>query len=482
MNTSRVSIFFLNVLVFCFSSYSQDSILLNDLNSQKYLKALHNKTEKFGGQVDQYTAKVLNKVLKQERKMQRRMAKIDSVLARSLFSYAIDSLQELQSYLRSKEAKINSLSRGKYFPYLDTLKQSLAFLSKTKQLLTSGSKVKGSVSSAMEQVEGMEGKLATTEKIQEYLKERQGLLKDQLKAFPFLSKYVRKINKEGYYYTAQINEYKEVLSDPSRIEKILVNTLSKLPSFQKFMRENSQLAALFPTVGAPSASSGNIPIVNGIPSRSTVQQAIQTSAGGNGTNITQFINQQTAQVQGIAERLKNKVNQLGGMGENDVPDFRPNNQKTKSLRNRLEYGTDLQFGKSTNFLPGMSNIGLHLGYKLNDKSSVGIGGAYRLGLGDGWNNVNITHQGIGLRSYINWKIKGSFYVQGGSEWNYNSEFKNIQQLKSHSLWQQSAVLGISKKYQISKKLKGNVQAMFDFLYRQHVPHSQPVLFRFGYGF
>jgi hypothetical protein len=103
-------------------------------------------------------------------------------------------------------------------------------------------------------------------------------------------------------------------------------------------------------------------------------------------------------------------------------------------------------------------------------------------MGTGWNNIRFNNMGIGFRSYMNWKIKGNFYMQGGGEWNYNSGFKDIEELKNSPLWQQSAMLGVAKKYRVSKKLKGNVQVLYDFLHRQHLPITQPVIFRFGCNF
>ncbi len=56
-----------------------------------------------------------------------------------------------------------------------------------------------------------------------------------------------------------------------------------------------------------------------------------------------------------------------------MPDFKPNNQKIKSFLKRLEYTTDVQFSKTNSLLPNTANIGLGIGYKLNDKSIIGIG-------------------------------------------------------------------------------------------------------------
>jgi hypothetical protein len=105
-------------------------------------------------------------------------------------------------------------------------------------------------------------------------------------------------------------------------------------------------------------------------------------------------------------------------------------------------------------------------------------------------HIQISSQGVGLRSYIDWKAPfgskwkmfSNLYLTGGYEMNYNSAFKNIEQLKDYNAWQTSALLGLSKKYQVSKKLKGNMQLLYDFLAYRHVPVSQPVIVRLGYNF
>jgi hypothetical protein len=98
--------------------------------------------------------------------------------------------------------------------------------------------------------------------------------------------------------------------------------------------------------------------------------------------------------------------------------------------------------------------------------------------------ISISHQGIGIRSFIDWKLKKQFFVTGGFEMNYNAQFKNITQLKDQSVWQQAGLIGITKKINIKTKfIKGtSIQLLYDMFYRQHNPVSQPVLFRTGYSF
>lgn len=172
----------------------------------------------------------------------------------------------------------------------------------------------------------------------------------------------------------------------------------------------------------------------------------------------------------------------GSSSDAPVPNFTPNMQKTRTVAQRLEYGSIFDFEKSNRFIPTIANIGVSVGYKLNDKSVAGIGISYKMGLGT-IQRIRISHQGLGFRSFIDWKLKKQFFVTGGFEMNYNASFKNIAQLKDHTGWQQSGLVGITKKVSLKTKFaKGTkIQLLYDMLYRQHLPVTQPVVFRIGYS-
>ncbi|MGZ8538312.1 MAG: hypothetical protein ACXWV9_08625, partial [Flavisolibacter sp.] len=164
-----------------------------------------------------------------------------------------------------------------------------------------------------------------------------------------------------------------------------------------------------------------------------------------------------------------------------ITGFKPNHQKTKTFIQRIEYGVNFQSQKARYYFPVTSDIGLSLGYKLNDRSVIGIGASYKIGWGPGWNQIAITHQGLGIRTYLDWKIKSSFYISGGYEQNYRTPFHTITQLKNYQSWQRSGLIGLSKKYQVSKKLKGDMKILWDFLSYHQLPGSQPFVFRIGYS-
>ena len=98
----------------------------------------------------------------------------------------------------------------------------------------------------------------------------------------------------------------------------------------------------------------------------------------------------------------------------------------------------------------------------SDKSVVGLGASYKMGFGT-ISNLKFTSEGIGLRSFIDWKapfeklkvgvLKG-ILISGGYEMNYNNAFKNIATLQNLDVWQSAGLLGITKKTKLSSPLGG----------------------------
>jgi hypothetical protein len=172
-----------------------------------------------------------------------------------------------------------------------------------------------------------------------------------------------------------------------------------------------------------------------------------------------------------------------------MPNFKPNQQKTKTFWQRLEYGTNIQTIKN-NFFPTTSDIGLSVGYKLNNKSTIGVGASYKIGWGQDIKHISITSQGMSLRSYLDVKLKGSFYASGGLEYNYqplsisDTAASATQKTLVASSWQRSGLIGISKIVSIKSNFfkKTKLQLFWDFLSYQQVPRTQPIKFRVGYNF
>lgn len=452
---------------------SQDSSLVL---SQNYFEKVSEKASKISARITIQTSKALGGMKKQELKLKNKLARIDSIAAKNLFSGIDKQYSGLQQKLQSGE-KIASHAGLNYIPYMDTLKNALNYLQNNiDKIKNKPAELQNKLSKATSNVNDLEIKLDQAQAIRQLLKERRQYLKEQLSKFG-LGNRMKKLNKKVYYYSQSIQEYKAILKDPKKIETKAISLLRNVPAFKNFMQSNSQMASLF---GMPSSGPNAVSFA-GLQSRAAVQQVIQSSVANVGNNPQQFITQQISTANQNVSGNRNSI-RLPEIAENmgEMPDFKPNHQKTKSLFKRLEYSANVQFGKTNRFLPTTSEIAANIGYKLNDNGVIGIGSSYKLGLGSGINHIRFSHQGFGLRSYLDWKLKGSIYITGGYEKNYLPQFTDISQ--SLKAWQKSGLIGISKKYPAGKMRKGYVQLLFDFLSYKNIPRSQPVLFRTGINF
>jgi hypothetical protein len=221
----------------------------------------------------------------------------------------------------------------------------------------------------------------------------------------------------------------------------------------------------------------------GLQTRASVNALIQNQIAAGGPNAQQQITQNMQQAQGELSKLKDKIIKAGGgSSDAELPDFKPNNAKTQTFKQRLEFGSNIQTTKGNSYLPTATDLGLSIGYKITDKSVIGIGASYKIGFGKDISHMQLSSEGVGLRSFVDYKLKKQFWLSGGAEMNYRNRFTSISSLKHFDVWQSSALLGLSKKYKISKKMKGSMQLLYDFLYLRNVPVKQPVIFRVGYGF
>jgi hypothetical protein len=427
--------------------------------------------------LEKKSSKVLLRLQKQELKLKNKLARTDSAKANAVFG---DARQQYASL----EQRLQNISSKKYIPSLDTLATSLKFLQENPQFLSVAKNARQKLNDASAKIKSLQTEFQKAEEIQKFLKERKDYLKQQLTQSGF-AKQFKQLNKTTYYYGEQLNEYKEMIKDHTKAEKKGIELLSKTKLFKDFMRKNSQLASMFRLPFDPNDPNSQASLA-GLQSRAQVNGLIQQQLAGAGPNAQAQFRQNMQDAQGQLNQLKNKMSQFGkGSSNTEMPEgFKPNDQKTKSFLKRLELGTNIQSQKANGYFPTTSDIGVSVGYKLNDRSIIGIGGSYKLGWGKDIRHINITHQGIGLRSFIDYKIKGSFWITGGYEMNYRSEFKNIDVLKELNAWQQSGLIGLSKVISLKTKFFKNtkLQLLWDFLSYHQLPRTQPIVFRIGYSF
>ncbi|MBG9374984.1 hypothetical protein I5907_02005 [Panacibacter sp. DH6] len=437
----------------------------------KSLEYIEKKYSRLSSTIQKQNEKVLQRMQEKEDKIRKKLAVTDSLKAAALFGKSEERYRSLKDKLQQK------LKLREYIPGLDTVATGLQFFSQSQMPVDVDALKLDELSNS---ISDLQSRLQQANEIQTFVRLREKELKEQLMNTG-LARELLSVNKEVFYYQQRLKEYKELLNDRKKLEKRLVTEVRRIPAFEKFMEKHSYLTALFPQPD----NYGTVEALQGLQTRSSVQQMLQQSMGTTALNPEQYIQQQMQTAQTALNDLKDKINKLGGSeGNSDMtmPDFKPNNQKTKSFLERIEYGFNLQSSRTTNLLPATSDMAVTAGYKFSDKASAGLGVSYKIGWGSGLNSIKLTSQGVGLRSYVDVKAKGNLWITGGFEYNYMQEFKKLQELYNVSTWGKSALAGATKKIKIGKKRETKIQLLYDFLATRQIPQTQPLKFRIGYTF
>jgi len=470
------------------SSYAQEDNGLPDKITNfptRLFDKANKKASSLETSLNRQTEKYLQRVARREKKLKRQLSAVDSAKAQRLFPNPDSSYAVLAARVENAKAIPGKPAGGAYLANVDSLKTSLSFLQQNSRLLSSGD-APDKIRQSLAQVNELQSRLQQSDQVKELLKQREQEIRSALGQYtnlpPGMNKELQAYKTDYYYYSQQVKEYRDLLNDPDKMQQKALTLLNKLPAFQQFMQQHSQLAAMF----ALPANYGSPAGLAGLQTRDQVEQLIQNQVAAGGPNAQQVLQQNLQSAQSELRQLQNRLNQAGGSAGGDLnmpAGFTPNSQKTKTFLQRLEYGTNLQTAKSNYYFPTTTDIGLSVGYKLNQKSLVGVGASYKMGWGSSWNKIRLSHQGIGLRSFLDYKLKGSFYASGGFEYNYRQLFEGLLP-GAGDAWQQSGLVGLSKVVSLKSKFfkQTKMQLLWDFLSYSQVPRTQELKFRVGYSF
>ena len=464
---------------------SQTNQVVNFPN--KYFTKLNGKTNQLDEKLEYQTEKYIRKIEKQEAKLKRKLLAFDSAAVNTLFSANPEQQFNMIEQKMKSSSVVSSAVKlsGDYYANADSLLTSLEFFNKNPKFL-SNTKLAPEIQNSLSQLKALGGKMQLADQLKQIIEQRKEQIRQYLSKFTKLPNGITNIyqdySKQLIYYKQQVTEYKEMLNDPDKMMKKAIELANKIPAFQNFIKSNSMLAGLFNLSGEYNPS---IP-GQGMPTRDMVMAAFQGQSGLTSQTLSGIVQKNVETASGQIDELKDKFSGigLGGGSSLDIKNFKPSSQKTKSFLKRLEFGTNIQTVRSNYFFPTTTDLGLSLGYKLDDKNVVGIGVSYKIGWGSGFDHIKITSQGIGLRSFLDVNIKGNFFASGGFEYNYQKVFSNLSQLKRISDWQKSGLLGIGKIVSIRSQAvkKTKIQLLWDFLSYQQIPRTQPFIFRIGYTF
>lgn len=461
----------LSILLFCmlYAPWAEAQDITHDLSLFDRYSAKCDRVQK---NLSDYTSKQLKRI---QRLKQRLYSKLDSARSDTVIGYGILDQLDRPSGISLNELDDRRQQMKHYIGFLDSFQTGLKLrtlapgagkhLDQLKQLIQKS----GQVQDAFKESGKIEGRLV------DYLQ----ALEKQLPTGRALHQ-LRQLQNAVGDYQLKIRYYKEILSNPDKTLREAFALLKKTRVFQQFFRRYSAIAAFLPP--DPTEVGVLEPGASGLQTRELVRQAMYDRVGPN-VNTAAFTGQKASEWKSQLQQLKSKIE---GTKSRPLPEDiqgNPNAEKSKSFLKRLQVGTNLQSVRSNGWMPATTDFGLSVGFKLNGKSIVGIGGSYKLGWGENIRNIRITHQGASLRSFIDWKIKGSFYCSGGYEYNYQPVDQQAASAMRLASWKNSGLIGISKTIAANHKFfkQAKMQVLWDALARQQLPRSPSFKFRIGYN-
>jgi hypothetical protein len=501
-------------------SYSQStdsvSAKLANLPSRLFSR-IQAKTASLDQQLTSQTKKYIDRMTRQEARLKKQLAGSDSNAVRQLFAGSAQRYSVYSQRLQQDTGSRSMLISGSYQPYTDSLRGALAFLQQNPNgtsVISGGSAISGvstvsaqtqaQLQKASSQLQALQAKMQDAAQLQQYMQQRQAQIQQYLSKYTQLPSGIASTfsgyQAQAAYYQQQVNAYKDMLNDPGKLFQAALTQLNKLPAFSSFMQRHSALSGLMPNSSGPTTDPAKPG--QGLPGRDEVLAGLQGQLGKNGTTAESVAQKSTGSAMGSVAGMENKLGALGallggGGGSGSIGNggstgasgtgtgaSQLNPQKTKSFLGRLELGVNLQSTPSSYFFPATTDIGVSLGYKLNEKNRIGIGASYKVGWSGSLNHIQVSSQGAAVRSFLDISIAKSWFASGGLEYNYQPPVYTLHLLRDLANWQPAGLVGLSKVLSMKTRIVRNtkLQFLWNFLSYYEVPNTQPFIFRVGYSF
>ena len=371
---------------------------------------------------------------------------------------------------RIKNPVIDAGFAREYLPRMDSLLTSSAFLksitgNENLDILT-------------EKLKGLQGTYFEAADIQKQISARLNNFVEHYKGKIPL-KDVQKIKEISQIAKAQVQEFKNLIENPVPKVERLIDLAVQQQSFEGFFAQNAELSKLFKS---PSLSMGGNKPDPGLQTVAQLEKQIEDRLGTSGKSL--LAKQQQNGQQAISGVQTDMLNTILGANGNSAGEPQINTESVKPDSKRLSFSTDIRSQRSNGWLPAYSEIGLNLGYRLSQRFIGGFGVSGRVGWGKGFSDFKVSMEGVGIRSFVDYKIKGGFYATGGFEAIYDPLPDLQSRVTTFSQWQKNGLIGLKKGFRIKNGfIKGaSMKLMWNYLSYSQKGVVPPFDFRIGYDF
>ena len=437
---------------------------------KKYLDINIRALDKYSNRLKHQQERLLKKLKKREQRYAQKLQSRDSLgflryKAQPLTYDSIGKLTNLDS------SSITRKFGHKSCAVVDSLKGAESFI----QSKSSGGNSNVSLQSENTELNRLKGELNYRTYINNLINERTSSLKKvgSINSIPGLTG----IEKQVFYGKAKMKAYKEMAEEPSKAEEKALEYLQGMPGFDKSMEKAGKGDGVSMQSLSGDATSEDMEKM-GLQTKKQLQSSLTEKFGKNLGGVTGKMGSQLSKYQDETKSLSKDIKQtkqsLKGLKNTDRPSFHVNLMRGLPFWKRIEKQYNWQTSRATlDGKPAIFEISAMAGFKHTPRLSYGFGISTAIGLGQNWNNIHFSWQGLGLRSYAAWQWQYGIGAYAGYERMYkqavftqsNNE-KNIELNPSshtNNKWDESVLIGLTKKYNINTKWNGAIQVLYDIL-------------------
>ncbi|WP_370909987.1 hypothetical protein [Chitinophaga sp. RCC_12] len=454
--------------------------------------------------------KLLHRLKKQEARMMKQLAAKDSTRYKQYLDMPLtyDPIASL-----SKDTAVLNQRIGRRNATIDSLKGIQQFIQKQSGKLNSVAGLAGKElpgSDYTSKISELQSKLNAEQQVKDLIKQRSNAL-EQLAGGKNIAG-LKNIQKNVYYAQEKMKAWRELADDPDEAEEKAMEYLQGIEGFDNYLNTNKNA---FGGLGN-NATAADLQSM-GYQTKSQMGKMLQDKFGNNLRAVQQSMGEQVQQfsekLNGITDKVKEAKNAANEAKQTLVeakaakdklkhiekPAFTKNPERGKPFWQRLEtqYNFQTMRAMPDGLRPAMLELGAAVAFKHTPKLSYGIGLAASIGLGQNWQNIKLTYEGISIRAYADWTVLYGFSVQAGYEQIFRplnrpyleeqADPNNPQPQQSDNALkaafgggQQSAYVGIMKRYRLSSKWSGTFLIGYNGLWQQNNLRT-PFLIRFGWN-
>jgi hypothetical protein len=360
----------------------------------------------------------------------------------------------------------------RYDAGVDTLNVSMQYLSENCAECDGTGKAEFLRASA-----SLKREMKRTELIQNYISERREFLIQNMHAVPGAEAMLLPLRMNEVYFSRHIGECKKIFLDKSKWEKKLWSKITGASDFAALMDQHGALAQAHqsPQHSRPSLSLTKLideKVQSGIVTeeQSKILSSLLPQNIKDKTKKPQELFKTVDAAKVVADSAQVLLNDSTRTAEKPEKPWQPDPLKTKRFIDRCSVISNLQFDNRSIFLPASATAALGLQFMYHRNGSIGtalscIQPMPRINPGSEDSFRIPIATGIGMRTFLDFKLKTAIYLQSGYEINW----RPYENTSTTGRWERmpSAMAGLKIKYPVGKaRTAPTIEFLYDFLHEQ----------------